>query len=104
MVVCSLKLGFQQLLPLDLLNYHNFLHPFVHERSGQTLNILTKLQRNIDIPVSYFSFSLDLGGKFYSPCLRAIVASDKQVKVSTDYFKMPVQHYSPLGNTILVAY
>lgn len=100
----QLKIRFSTTLPLDLLNYHKFLHSLVHERSGQTLNILTQLQRNIDIPVSYLSFSLDLGGKFYSPCLRAIVASDKQVKVSTDNFKMPLQHYSPLGNTILVAY
>ena len=67
MVFCDFNSDLQQLLILDLPNYHKSLHLFAHETPGRILNVLTQLQRNRDIPASYFSLSL--GEKLYSPCL-----------------------------------
>ena len=55
-------------------NYHKSLHLFIHKSSVQTLNMLTQFQRNIDVSLSYFSLSLDLGVKFNFPCLKALLA------------------------------
>ena len=105
MIVWDLKQGLQQLITLDLLNYHKSLHLFIHRSSVQTLNTLTQFQRNIDVSLSYFSLSLDLEGKFYFPCLKAF-SGIRQINESFYLFdfSMHLQHYDQLGDTTLDGY
>ncbi|CAM5155896.1 unnamed protein product [Natator depressus] len=77
-----LKQGLASAPALGLPDYSRPFTLFCHEQSGCALGVLTQMHGEKNRPVTYFSATLDPVAQGFTPCLCAVAAAARLVKMS----------------------